>query len=200
MMYLYMDIHHIENITVHKIYISYEAHLLQCIALHPKYGKVQTFQCIRLLKLYKWIKLSLNFIVFCYWQYLNKYYLIKLNLSPFFKTKSEFSIMNSNLGLFINNSIISSQLALLTKVILKVVVRGMPGVRWSLLHWGRPWSPTLIRPCLCPCPCCGLCRPCGADYCDDSASPDLCPCHDSCVHDDAFYFSFDWRINVVKIY
>lgn len=29
MMYLYMDIHHIENIlTVHKIYISYEAHLL----------------------------------------------------------------------------------------------------------------------------------------------------------------------------
>lgn len=110
MMYLYMDIHHIENITVHKIYISYEAHLLQCIALHPKYGKVQTFQCIRLLKLYKWIKLSLNFIVFCYWQYLNKYYLIKLNLSPFFKTKSEFSIMNINLGLFINNSIISSQL------------------------------------------------------------------------------------------
>lgn len=101
---------HRKYITVHKIYISYEAHLLQCIALHPKYGKVQTFQCIRLLKLYKWIKLSLNFIVFCYWQYLNKYYLIKLNLSPFFKTKSEFSIMNSNLGLFINNSIISSQL------------------------------------------------------------------------------------------
>lgn len=75
----------------------------------PKVWQSTDFSMYQVVKTL-WIKLSLNFIVFCYWQYLNKYYLIKLNLSPFFKTKSEFSIMNSNLGLFINNSIISSQL------------------------------------------------------------------------------------------